>query len=110
MQENKTKNLLSKPKTLFKFRVRNKKTHNIRIQSILKAISRTLYKFAKRSREKVRKIKKQNHKLISNAVFAKSIENPMSKVDVKVVTTREQYLKWSFRPTYKRGKKIIMKQ
>ena len=106
MQENKTKNLLSKPKTLFKFRVRNKKTHNIRIQSILKAISRTLYKFAKRSREKVRKIKKQNQ----NAVFAKSIENPMSKVDVKVVTTREQYLKWSFRPTYKRGKKIIMKQ
>ena len=110
MQENKTKNLLSKPKTLFKFRVRNKKTHDIRSQSIHKAISRTLYKFAKRSRKKVRKIKKQNHKLISNAIFAKSIENTTSMVDVKVVTTRKQYLKWSFRRTCKRGKTILMKQ
>ena len=34
------------------------------------------------------KIKKQ---------ICKSVENPMNKVNVKVVTTRKQYLKWSVR-------------
>ena len=39
------------------------------------------------------KIKKQNVKLRNNVIFGKSIENPMSKVDVKIVTARKQYLK-----------------
>ena len=30
----------------------------------------------------------------------------MNKVDVKIVTTRKQYLKWSFRPTFKREKQF----
>ena len=50
------------------------------------------------------KIKKQNSKLRNNSIFGKSIENPVNKVDVKIVTTRKQYLKWSSRPTFKRGK------
>ena len=30
----------------------------------------------------------------------------MNKVDVKTATTRKQYLKWSFRPTFKRVKQF----
>ena len=48
------------------------------------------------------KIKNQNAKLRNNAIFGKSIENLMNKIDVKIVTTRKQYLKWSFRSTLKR--------
>ena len=32
------------------------------------------------------------------------IEYLMKKVDVKIVTTRKQYIKWTFRPTFKREK------
>ena len=48
--------------------------------------------------------------LRNNAIFGKSIENPTSKVDVKIVATGKQYLKWSFRPTFRRRKKIVMEQ
>ena len=30
----------------------------------------------------------------------------MNKVDVKIVTTRKQNLKWSFKPTFKREKQF----
>ena len=30
----------------------------------------------------------------------------MKKVDVKIVTTRNQYIKWTFRPTFKREKQF----
>ena len=30
----------------------------------------------------------------------------MKKVDVKIVTTRKQYIKWTFRPTFKREKQF----
>ena len=36
-------------------------------------------------------VKKQNTKLRNSTVFGKSIENPMDKVDVKVVTTRKLF-------------------
>ena len=36
------------------------------------------------------KIKKQNTKLRNNALFGKSIENPVKKVDVKIINTRKQ--------------------
>ena len=48
---------------------------------------------------------KHKAKLRNNAIFAKSIENPMNKVYVKIVTARKQYLKGLFRPTCKREKK-----
>ena len=37
-------------------------------------------------------------------IFGNSIENAMNKVDVKILTTRKQNLKWSFRATFKREK------
>ena len=40
------------------------------------------------------KRKKQNAKLRKNATFGKSMENPTNMVDVKIVSTRKQYLKW----------------
>ena len=47
-----------------------------------------------KQKKKVTKAKKQNAYFRHNAVFGKSIENPMSKFGVKSVTTRKQYLKW----------------
>ena len=52
------------------------------------------------------KINKQNAKLRNNAIFCKSIENLMNKVDMEIFITRKQYLKWSFRPTFKREKQF----
>ena len=48
------------------------------------------------------KIKKQKAKLRNNSIFGKLIKNPMNKIDVKIVTTRKQSLKWLYRPTFKR--------
>lgn len=50
------------------------------------------------------KIKKQNAMLKNNAIFGKLIEILMNKVDVRIVTTTKQYLKWAFRPTFKKKK------
>ena len=44
------------------------------------------------------KIKKQNAKLRNNVKFGKLIKNPINKFDVKIVSTRKQYSKWSSRP------------
>ena len=38
----------------------------------------------------------------NNAIFGKSTESPVKKVDVIIVDTRKLYLKWSFGPTFKR--------
>ena len=51
-------------------------------------------------------IKKQKPKLRNNALFDRSIENPMNKIDLKIVITRKQYLKWSFIPTFKSDKQF----
>ena len=52
------------------------------------------------------KIKKRNAKLRNNAIFGKSIENPMNKVEIKIVTTRKRCLKLSFIPSFKREKQF----
>ena len=43
--------------------------------------------------KKYNKIKKQNAKLRNNATFGKLIENPRTKVYVKIATNRKQYFK-----------------
>ena len=52
------------------------------------------------------KIKKQNDKLRNNTIFDKSIENPTKKIDIKMMATKNQYLKWSFRLISKRQKQF----
>ena len=52
------------------------------------------------------KIKNQNAKLRNSAIFRKSIENLMNKVDLNIVTTSKQYFKQSFRPAFKREKQF----
>ena len=42
------------------------------------------------------KMKRQNSILRNNAVFGKSIETPIKKVDSKTGTTRKQYFKWFY--------------
>ena len=42
----------------------------------------------------------------NNAIFSKSIENPVNKVVLKIVTTRKQYLKRTFMPAFKREKQF----
>ena len=56
------------------------------------------------------KINKQNAKLKNNTLFDKSIENPMKNIDVKILITSKQYLKWSFRPTFKRENNFLMEE
>ena len=74
----------------------------IQIKIILKAIYQTKYRITKRSRKIVKS--KKNAKLRNNAIFGKAIENPINKFDVRIVTTKKKYLKWSFRPIFKREK------
>ena len=42
------------------------------------------------------KMKRQNSILRNNAVFGKSIETPIKKVDTNIGTTRKQYFKWFY--------------
>ena len=52
------------------------------------------------------KIKKTKCETKNDATFGKSIENPMNKASVTIVTTRKQYLLWPFRPAFKREKQF----
>ena len=45
--------------------------------------------FRKEVEKEDSKIRKQSVKLRNNAIFGESTENPMSKFDVKLVTTRK---------------------
>ena len=79
---------MSKIKTLLKFRVTIKKNHRI-----LKFNIRIFKTIFERNTD-LQKIK-------NNSIFGKPIENPKNKVDVIIVTTRKQNVKWSFRPIFK---------
>ena len=52
------------------------------------------------------KIKRQNAKLRTTSIFGKSIKNPVNKVNVKIVTSRKQYLRWLSTTTFKREKQF----
>ena len=82
-----------------------KNSQNIRtqIRIILKPYIERNTKLQREGEKEGYKLKKKtNAKLRDNVVFGKSKENPMNNGDVKIVITRKQYLKWSFRPTFKR--------
>ena len=50
---------------------------------------------------KITKKSKQHAKLRHSAILCEPIEDPMKKVNVKVVGTRKQYLKWYFKASGK---------
>ena len=60
----------------------------------------------KEAEKETNKIKKQNSKLRNSAIFGKSIENPMNKIGLNIMTTRKQCSKWSFRPSFKRERQF----
>ena len=49
-------------------------------------------------------MKNENAKLRNNSIFGESMEHPTNNVDVKVVTTKKQYLKSSLTATFNREK------
>ena len=64
------------------------------MKTIFKTIYQTQYRFPDRNKKEGNDNKK--NKMLNYqrniAIFGKAIENPMNKVDVKLVTTRKQYL------------------
>ena len=105
-QQKKIQTPQSKSKTFLSLGLQLKKiSWSLRTQTraIFETICRTKYRFAK-SGKKCNKIKKQIVKSRNNAIFGKSIENPLIKAGVKIATTRKQYLNWSFRLNFKREK------
>ena len=45
------------------------------------------------------------YKLINNAVYGKTIEN-LNRIDVRLVSNKKDYLKWTSKPSYMSQKKI----
>ena len=60
----------------------------------------------KASRKRRQQNQKENAKLRNNVIFGKSIENPMKKLDVTIVTNRINYINRSFRETVRREKQL----
>ena len=62
--------------------------------------------FQREAEKERNKTKKQNAELRNYAIFGKFKENPVNKVDIKIRTTRKQYLQWLFQPSFKRDKQF----
>ena len=66
--------------------------------------------FQREAEKECNKTKKQNAELRNYAIFGKFKENPANKVDVKIGTTRKQYLQWLFQPSFKRDNFVMEQQ
>ena len=40
------------------------------------------------------------HKLVNNAEYGKTIENLRNRIDLKLVSNKKDYLKWTSKPSY----------
>ena len=46
------------------------------------------------------KNRKALYKLMNNAIYRKTIENLRNRIDVKLVSNKKDYLKWTSKPSY----------
>ena len=96
---------LSKLKTLFKVKIKLKRSPRVlesKQSPFLKPYIERNTELQKESEKDFNKVKKQNDKSTNKALFGKPIKN--LKINVKIVNTRKQCLKWLFRPTFKKLK------
>ena len=59
-----------------------------------------------RSRKNGEKDGKALHKLMNNAVYGKTIENLRNRIDVKLVSNKKDYLKWTSKSSFMSHKKL----
>ena len=46
------------------------------------------------------KDRKVLHKLVNNAEYGKTMENLRNRIDLKLVSNKKDYLKWTSKPSY----------
>ena len=59
-----------------------------------------------RSRKNGEKDGKALYKLMNNAVYGKTIENLRNRIDVKLVSNKKDYLKWTSKSSFMSHKKL----
>ena len=47
------------------------------------------------------------YKLMNNAVHAKTMENGRNRIDVRLVSNKKDYLKWTSKPSYMSQKTFV---
>ena len=53
-------------------------------------------------------MEKRLYKLINNAVYGKTMENWRNRIDVRLVSNEEDYLKWTSKPSFMSKKYLTM--
>ena len=48
------------------------------------------------------------HKLMNNSVYGKKNRNLRNTIDVKIVSNKKIYLKWTLKPSYKSQKHLLL--
>ena len=57
-----------------------------------------------KQKKMVTKMEKAFYKLMSNAVYGKTMENARNRMDVKLVSNKKDHLKWTSKPSYRSHK------
>ena len=85
---------------------------SIRIQAtaLLKRYIECNIELRREAEKEGNKIKNQNAKLRNSDIFGKWMKNPMSKVHVKIVTTRKQYSNGHLDQPLKETNNFVTKQ
>ena len=74
--------------------------------SMAKTLCRIQHIKKNRSRKNGEKDGKALYKLMNNAVYGKTIENLRNRIDVKLVSNKKDYLKWTSKSSFMSHKKL----